>query len=274
MGQRIILSEEEKLTIQKMYGLINEQGSPLDGVMDVVDDVVDSTPHRHNPSNCVEGNCVNGKGKQEFENGLVFEGQFRETQFAGGTFTLPDGDIIKSNNRCVKPERISELKPEGLDDYGACIKGDCKSGEGIAALTNGLIYQGEFNTDEKYHSDTDVIGHPKGKGKLTLPDGSVMEGVFDGWKLVNKKDSKESTMPQNWIDGINKKGWLIQKGTHGYEGKIPNTKDAIKIIQKIVGASSNGIFGAETEKKVKEWQTNNGLKPDGKVGKNTLSKML
>lgn len=78
--------------------------------------------------------------------------------------------------------------------------------------------------------------------------------------------------PQNWIDGINNKGWLIRLGSH--KNKIPGTENAIKFVQTKVNAKSDGIFGPETEKKVKEWQTANNLTSDGKVGKNTLTKML
>jgi len=89
-------------------------------------------------------------------------------------------------------------------------------------------------------------------------------------------EGEESTpdFPDNWVDGITKSGWLIQKGTHQYEGTIPNTKDAIKVVQTIVGTEPDGLFGPNTQKSVMAWQEANDLTPDGKVGKLTLAKMM
>ncbi len=81
-------------------------------------------------------------------------------------------------------------------------------------------------------------------------------------------------LPQNIIDGVMKKGYLIRKGIHKQESKYPGMKKAIKFIQKIVGADDDGLFGPKTEIKVKEWQKSKGLEDDGIVGKNTLNKIL
>lgn len=45
-------------------------------------------------------------------------------------------------------------------------------------------------------------------------------------------------------------------------------------VQEFLGTSADGIFGAGTERLVKEWQAENGLVADGIVGPNTLEKML
>ena len=37
---------------------------------------------------------------------------------------------------------------------------------------------------------------------------------------------------------------------------------------------ADGVFGAEMEKSVKQYQLNNGLTPDGIIGKNTWKKLL
>lgn len=50
--------------------------------------------------------------------------------------------------------------------------------------------------------------------------------------------------------------------------------DRVKYLQKDLGISADGVFGDGTEKKVKEFQTANKLTVDGKVGVQTLRKML
>ncbi len=49
--------------------------------------------------------------------------------------------------------------------------------------------------------------------------------------------------------------------------------NAVKIIQRIVGTTVDGIFGPKTVAAVKAWQRRNGLKADGIVGPKTQAKM-
>ncbi|MEG5128599.1 peptidoglycan-binding protein [Microcoleus sp. ARI1-B5] len=44
----------------------------------------------------------------------------------------------------------------------------------------------------------------------------------------------------------------------------------IKLIQQVIGAGQTGIFGADTVKKIVDWQSTHGLKRDGKVDSKTL----
>ena len=173
MGQRIILSENEKRNIQRMYGLINEE-----------------------KKECLEGDCQNGKGKQVWEDGTTYEGDFENGEFWG-------------------------------------------------------------------------------RGKLTLPDGKVQDGFFHQMRFIGDINSKIK-------DGILNRGWVLMKGSHKQESKIPGIQDAIRRIQAMLMGyyDTDGIFGPKTEAAVKEYQeyvnkknNNNNLKVDGKVGKNTLESM-
>ena len=57
---------------------------------------------------------------------------------------------------------------------------------------------------------------------------------------------------------------LLKKGSKGNE---------VKDIQKFLGLTADGIFGAQTEKAVKKWQKDNGLTADGIIGPKTLKEM-
>ena len=89
-----------------------------------------------------------------------------------------------------------------------------------------------------------------------------------------KSEGGGKSIPQNIIDGVMKKGYLIRKGIHNQESKYPGMMKAIQFIQKLVGAKVDGKFGPETEGKVKTYQKSKGLKDDGIVGKDTMSKII
>lgn len=57
---------------------------------------------------------------------------------------------------------------------------------------------------------------------------------------------------------------LLKKGSKG---------ENVKRLQKFLEIAADGDFGPGTEIAVKQWQSANGLNPDGIVGKNTLKKM-
>lgn len=62
-----------------------------------------------------------------------------------------------------------------------------------------------------------------------------------------------------------------------YPGKplrLGSQGEAVKLIQRVVGAKPDGDYGAATERRVKAWQKDHGLDPDGVVGKNTWKKMF
>jgi putative chitinase len=56
--------------------------------------------------------------------------------------------------------------------------------------------------------------------------------------------------------------------------RVGSNNDTVKAVQKALGLTADGIFGAGTERAVKAWQTANGLDADGIVGPNTIRKML
>jgi peptidoglycan hydrolase-like protein with peptidoglycan-binding domain len=60
----------------------------------------------------------------------------------------------------------------------------------------------------------------------------------------------------------------------GQPVKIGSKGPAVALVQAIVGAKPDGDFGPATDRLVKAWQTQNGLKADGVVGPVTWDKMF
>ena len=56
--------------------------------------------------------------------------------------------------------------------------------------------------------------------------------------------------------------------------KLGSKGVAVQMIQSVIGARPDGDFGPVTERRVKEWQSRNGLKADGIVGAVTWRKMF
>lgn len=50
--------------------------------------------------------------------------------------------------------------------------------------------------------------------------------------------------------------------------------EGVKIMQKALGITADGVFGPGTERALKAWQSKNGLTPDGVAGPKTFEKLL
>lgn len=76
-----------------------------------------------------------------------------------------------------------------------------------------------------------------------------------------------------------KNGGVVPPGpaSPAYPGtplKLGSKGDAVKLVQKVVGARQDGDFGAATDKRVRAWQKSNNLLVDGIVGAVTWKKMF
>lgn len=76
---------------------------------------------------------------------------------------------------------------------------------------------------------------------------------------VNDLDNNWQDIPQTTIKRV------LRKGMKGED---------VRELQRLLGITDDGVFGARTEKSVKIFQLDNGLKVDGIVGPTTLKKLL
>lgn len=56
--------------------------------------------------------------------------------------------------------------------------------------------------------------------------------------------------------------------------RLGSKGDAVKLVQSVVGATPDGDFGSVTDRRVRDWQSRNGLLADGVVGPVTWKKMF
>lgn len=99
---------------------------------------------------CVEGDCVNGKGRHIYSNGDVYEGDFK--------LYVPDGK--------------GKTSYANGDVYVGDYKVGRRAGKGKFTWANGDVYEGDWKASQR-----------NGSGKFTYANGQVLVGVFqdDVW---------------------------------------------------------------------------------------------
>ncbi len=178
---------------------------------------------------------------------------------------------------------ISIIVPRLFRIYG--LDGSDPDAESIAALESAWGSANDEELNEALEGAFNMLPEDEREEAVSAFFGFVEEAEKSGGgksttkKQTTKPESQKSeggskSIPQNIIDGVMKKGYLIRKGIHSQESKYPGMMKAIEFIQKLVGAKVDGKFGPETEGKVETYQKSKGLKDDGIVGKDTMSKII
>ena len=89
----------------------------------------------------------------------------------------------------------------------------------------------------------------------------------DGWMKYANPNNESHDEKQDDTEYVN----INAKLPVLYEG---STGTAVKVLQTVIGADPDGIFGMRTEAKVRYFQLNNGLAIDGIVGVNTWTAIM
>ena len=101
----------------------------------------------------------------------------------------------------------------------------------------------------------------------------------DIWQLpprtfTDTNPPEAPNFPDNWSAGSGggnpKDSDIDIKAAIDYNNAQGYSKDAIRLIQRVVGAGQTGVFGEDTVRKIAGWQSTHRLKRDGKVDPNTL----
>lgn len=172
---------------------------------------------------CVEGDCVNGKGTMlystghryvgEFKNGMrdgqgfltmpgarTLEGQFLRNEPIEGTYTYPDGKIYTGQWKFRERNGWGRLRyPDGRV-YEGDFKSGLRSGKGVMIWPDGRRYEGNFvggnrtgegkmiYPDGRVYNGNFLNGERTGWGVMTLPSGERLDGLFVDGKFVDRTD--------------------------------------------------------------------------------------
>lgn len=126
----------------------------------------------------------------------------------------------------------------------------------LGVFKNDVAVDPEPWFDKEFPADEEYIPTVKEWQTAAIADGYKFEkyGADGKWGAECKAVAKKAVCKQQLI-GFKNKNLTI-------------------IIQKVVGVTVDGKFGANTKKAVKEWQKSKGLKADGAVGPDTWAKIL
>lgn len=130
------------------------------------------------------------------------------------------------------------------------------------------------NYDMVHHSVTAIdYGILNGKRGLFIRDSwGLHSTTVKGLRFISEDYLKRMTfcayvndLPNNYEEKPNIFTRTLKYGSRGED---------VKELQKILRLNADGIFGRQTEKAVKNFQTKNGLIADGIVGQKTIAKLL
>jgi hypothetical protein len=168
---------------------------------------------------CIEGDCVNGRGSMVYSTGHKFTGGFKDGvrhgegimllpgdrkivgvwengELVEGTATLSDGSIYEGQWQFRERNGQGTLTyPDGRKYIGE-FKSDQRHGQGTMIYPDGRKYVGEFKygertgygtmayPDGKKYTGEFIDGEKNGKGTLIYPDGRKQEGEFKNGEFV------------------------------------------------------------------------------------------
>jgi hypothetical protein len=125
--------------------------------------------------NCIEGNCINGKGTATYSNGDKYVGEWKDSKQNGqGTITSVKGDkYVGEWKDGLFSGKGTATHADGKEYVGE-YKGGKANGQGTVTYPDGAKYVGEVKDDK-----------PNGKGTVTSANGDkyvgeLKDGKFSG----------------------------------------------------------------------------------------------
>ena len=170
---------------------------------------------------CIEGDCVNGKGTMVYATGHQFTGGFKDggrhgdgvmlmpggrkivgvwenNEIKEGTYTQPDGTTYEEEWMFRERNGQGTLTfPDGRKYIGEFKSGQ-RQGKGTMTYPDGRKYVGDFNYGERSGSGTMTyadgriytgefkVGERNGHGTMIYPDGKKIEGEFKNGEFVGQ----------------------------------------------------------------------------------------
>lgn len=217
-------------------------------------------------SQCISGDCVNGKGVSIRPTGNKYEGEFKNEKMDGkGTYYWTTGQKYEGEFKNGKREGNGTFY--GIDGYKyeGEYKNDAKDGYGTLYVIDGEKYEGEFKNDNiegkgvYYYSNGDKFegsfqnGIKEGYGTYYYSLGSVFRGYY--------KNNKREGSGEFSIPGFGTvKGMFINGSLEG-EG-VATFVNGSKYIGNFNDFSPNG-YGKEYNKNgelIYEGEYKNGVK--------------
>jgi hypothetical protein len=155
-------------------------------------------PVRAIADQCIEGDCVNGKGTMVYSTGHKYTGEFKNGHRDGeGFMTLPGGRTLKGRFRDNSVFEGTYTYPN-RQVYTGQWEFLERNGRGTLKYADGRVYVGEFksglrhgkgtmtwHSGRRYEGDF-VHGKRTGKGTMAYPDGRIYKGDFQNGERTGR----------------------------------------------------------------------------------------
>lgn len=146
--------------------------------------------------NCIEGDCIAGKGIYIFSNGEKYEGDFKNGEINGdGTYTYPDRSKYVGEFASGVRHGQGTLKTVYGLTYVGHWANDLPNGKGVSTFGGGMQFSGEFKNGIIY-----------GGGKLVMPDGTEIKIKWNNALDLKREDNRPDSANKNDKD---KKDWYM-----------------------------------------------------------------
>lgn len=218
---------------------------------------------------CVEGNCENGWGVNNYYIGKVYQGRYKGNFSNGkrngkGKFVYANGSVYDGNWKEGKPHGLgARISQNGKIESGTwkmgkliklqkkqhrldCLVGNCKEGYGKSKDVKGNTYTGNFEKGQysgygemRYQNGDRYQGYWKngmleGKGSYYFNNGHVNTGTFAEGKYLHNK----------------MKVWAVVVGVANYE-HAPKLNYTTKDAQRVYAFLRSVEGGAVPEDQIK-----------------------
>lgn len=200
--------------------------------------------------NCLDGNCIDGKGACIYPSGARYEGQFRDGKPQGkGALFFSDGREYQGDWKDGYKEGRGILTYPNGDKYTGDFIDNKFHGKGIMAYANGNRYEGRwvngqqsgkgsfyFTNGDRYEGGF-MAGQFNGIGEMAYSDGSVYDGQ---WKDNERHGRGHLSFPDGeeisgeWANGQ----YLADWSKYGYQGDT----SALRNCNAVDCASGKGKF--------------------------------
>jgi hypothetical protein len=130
------------------------------------------------PVECVDGDCVDGKGTIQLKSGSKYVGQFNEGARAGeGTYSWTNKETYAGQwSKNQRDGNGMYVYPNGAK-YTGEFKGDRRHGQGTYIWPNGDKYIGQWKE-----------GVMDGKGVYTYSNGAELKGIFENNAFIRREE--------------------------------------------------------------------------------------
>lgn len=160
-------------------------------------------------SQCLSGNCNDGRGHYRFDKGVVYKGQFKDGRpYGKGKLSTPSYTYMGDFKNGVK-EGEGKLTYKKSKYYIGQFHNDLFHGKGKFQFANGDVYKGEWRKGKKNGKGNYIFsnldsyegefanGQINGKGTLITKAGEIKEGTWSNGQLVLTDANPSSQFDDN-----------------------------------------------------------------------------